>query len=111
MQGRAFKHTDIRAVTILPYSSYTFLPASAQIFKAIQMIFSTQSSKLHDLLSYPCSDSYTPNPSSTKSSKNLTAHNQDSIVGQKHFVRYYSTSTTNCPSIMNVMQEGGPVCD
>jgi len=83
-------HTDIGAVKILPY---TFVPASAKMFKAIQIIFSTQSSKPHDLLSYPCSDSYTPNPPSTKSSKNLTADNQDSIVGGRHFVRYYSTGT------------------
>ena len=32
-------HTDIGAVKILPFNSYTFLPASAQMFKAIQMIF------------------------------------------------------------------------
>lgn len=31
-------HTDTGAVKILPCSSYTFLPASAQMFKAIQMI-------------------------------------------------------------------------
>jgi hypothetical protein len=31
-------HTDIGAVKILPCSSYTFLPASAQMCKAIQMI-------------------------------------------------------------------------
>jgi hypothetical protein len=87
-------HINTGAVKVLSCSSYTFLPASAQMFKAIQIIFSTQSSKPHELLSYPCSDCYTPNPSSTKSSKNLTAHNQDSIVGGKHFVRYWSTNTT-----------------